>query len=103
VSHRALDQERSLDWLPVHAHTRAEPVAPGELVNLSIPLLPQATRLRAGDELVLELRSTWLFPRNPISGQMPARYVPETAGTTRVHLGPEHRNVLRVPIAPNLS
>lgn len=103
VSHRALDQERSLDWLPVHAHTRAEPVAPGELVNLSIPLLPQATRLRAGDQLVLELRSTWLFPRNPISGQMPARYVPETAGTTRVHLGPEHRNVLRVPIAPDLS
>ncbi|MFM7246375.1 MAG: CocE/NonD family hydrolase [Actinomycetota bacterium] len=103
VSHRALDQERSLDWLPVHAHTRAEPVAPGERVNLSIPLLPQATRLRAGDELVLELRSTWLFPRNPITGQMPARYVPETAGTTRVHLGPEHRNVLRVPIAPNLS
>ena len=103
VSHRALDQERSLDWLPVHAHTRAEPVAPGELVNLSIPLLPQATRLRAGDELVLELRSTWLFPRNPVSGQMPARYVPDSVGTTRVHLGPEHRNVLRVPIAPNLS
>lgn len=22
VSHRALDQERSLDWLPVHAHAR---------------------------------------------------------------------------------
>ncbi len=103
VSHRVLDQERSLDWLPVHAHTRAEPVAPGELVNLSIPLLPQATRLQAGDELVLELRSTWLFPRNPVSGQMPARYVPDSAGTTRVHLGPEHRNVLRVPIAPNLS
>ncbi len=103
VSHRALDQERSLDWLPVHAHTRAEPVAPGELVNLSIPLLPQATRLRAGDELVLELRSTWLFPRNPVSGQMPARYVPDSVGTTRVHLGPEHRNVLRVPIAPNPS
>ena len=101
VSHRRLDEERSLPWLPIHAHDREERLAPEETANLAIPLLPQATRLRKGDELVLELRSTWLFPHNPLTGQMPAKYVPDTAGTTRLMLGPERRNVLRIPVAPN--
>ena len=101
VSHRRLDEERSLPWLPIHAHDREEPLTQGEIASLAIPLLPQSTRVRAGDELVLELRSTWLFAHNPLTGQMPARYVPAAEGTTRLVLGPGHRNVLRLPIAPN--
>jgi predicted acyl esterase len=100
VSHRALDPERSLDWLPVHAHTTEQPVAPGEIVSLKVPLLPQATRVHAGDELVLELRSSWLFGRNPVTGQMPVAYVSDAEGSTTVHLGEGRRAALRVPVAP---
>ena len=100
VSHRALDAERSLDWLPVQAHTAAQPVAAGEVVGVVIPLLPQATRLWAGDQLVLKLRSRWLFRLNPLTGQMPARYTADAAGTTRVHLGDGRVGTLRIPIAP---
>ncbi len=63
-------------------------------------LLPQATRLRAGDVLELELRSQWLFPANPFTGQMPVRYVTDTIGSTRIHFGGRHRAELRVPIVP---
>jgi predicted acyl esterase len=76
-----------------------EPLSAGEIVPVSIALLPQATHLRAGDILELELRSDWLFPVNPFNGQMPARYVTEESGSTRIHLGGGHRAELRIPIA----
>lgn len=99
VSHRALDPEHSRPWLPVHLHTERHPVGAGEIVPLQIPLLPQATRLRTGDQLVLELRSSWLFARNPITGQLPARYTVDTDGSTMLHLGGGRRNVLHIPVA----
>jgi hypothetical protein len=68
-------------------------------VSVSIALLPQATHFRAGDILELELRSHWLFPVNPFSGQMPVRYVSEESGSTRIHLGGGRRAELRIPIA----
>ena len=98
-AHRTLDQELSTDWQPVHSHAVREPLSAGEIVPISIALLPQATHLRAGDVLELELRSHWLFPANPFSGQMPARYVTEESGSTRIHLGDGHRAELRLPIA----
>ncbi len=99
-AHRQLDQALSTPWQPVHTHAVAEPLAPGEIVRVEMALLPQATRLRAGDVLELELRSQWLFPANPFTGQLPARYVTDTVGSTRIHLGGKHRAELRVPVVP---
>jgi putative CocE/NonD family hydrolase len=99
LAHRELDTELSTPWQPVHTHAKAEPFSPGEIVPISVALLPQATRLRAGDVLELELRSQWLFAMNPFTGQLPARYAVSSNGSTRLHLGGSHLAELRVPVA----
>lgn len=87
VAHRELDRALSTPWQPVHTHRRAEPVAPGEVVPVDIALRPHATRMRAGDTLRLDIRGTWHFPRNPLTGQFPAGYRRSPAGRCAVHTG----------------
>jgi predicted acyl esterase len=99
LAHRELDSELSTPWQPVHTHAKAEPFSPGEVVPITVALMPQATRLRAGDVLELELRSQWLFAVNPFTGQLPARYAASSTGSTRLHLGGSHLAELRIPVA----
>lgn len=87
AAHRELDRTLSTPWQPVHTHRRAEPVARGEIVPVEIALRPHATRMRAGDTLRLDIRGTWHFPRNPLTGQFPAGYQRSPAGRCVVHAG----------------
>ena len=82
---------------PVHAFRAAEPFRSGEIAPVDIPLLPTATRFRAGDHLVLEIATRWFFARNPITGQFPTWYGPGPRGTVRLHTGPGHRATLLLP------
>lgn len=90
VAHRELDEELSTPWQPVHTHRVAEPVAPGEVVAVDIALLPHATRFRAGDELRLELRGDWFYPRDPVRGQLPTGYQPSGRGAIVLRTGGVH-------------
>jgi predicted acyl esterase len=65
------------------------------VVPVELALLPHATRFRAGDELRLELRGRWLFPRNPLTGQFPAGYQRPPAATCTVLTGGAHDSHLR--------
>jgi uncharacterized protein len=87
ASHRALDDERSQPWAPVHTHLAPQPLAPGEVVDAAVALRPSATRFRPGDELRLVIRGRWLSPRNPLTGQFPAAYEPSQDGTAVLHCG----------------
>jgi predicted acyl esterase len=90
VAHRELDEELSTPWQPVHTHRRAEPTAPGEVVPVEIALRPHATRFRAGDELALEIRGDWFFPRDPVRGQLPTGYQPSGRGVVVLRTGGVH-------------
>ena len=87
VAHRELDPDLSTPWQPVHTHRSAEPVAPGEIVAVDVALRPHATRMRAGEILRLDIRGTWPFPRNPLTGQFPAGYQRSPAGRCVIHAG----------------
>ncbi|MCB0926153.1 MAG: CocE/NonD family hydrolase [Mycobacterium sp.] len=87
LAHRELDRTLSTPWQPVHTHRRAEPVTSGQIVAVDIALLPHATRMRAGDSLRLDIRGSWHFPRNPLTGQFPAGYQRSAAGRCVVHAG----------------
>jgi uncharacterized protein len=100
LSHRALDRERSRAFAPVHTHTEAHPVAPGETAEAEIALLPSATALRAGDELHVVVRARWPWPRNPITGQFPAAYEGSTDATVILHFGGGSPARLLVPHIP---
>jgi hypothetical protein len=87
AAHRALDERLSSPWQPVHRHLHPEPLRPGEIVPVDIALYPHATRFRKGDQLLLEVRGRWHFPRNPFTGQFPARYESSPKATCVLHTG----------------
>ena len=94
LAHRRLDAARSTPWQPVHAHDAVEPLAPGVPTPVQIAMLPHATRMRAGEQLVLEIQGRWIFPRDPLRGQFPAGYQRGRATVCRVHTGPAAASTL---------
>lgn len=100
VAHRELDETLSTPWQPVHTHRRAEPIRPGEIVAVDIALRPHATRIRTGDILRLDIRGTWHFPRNPLTGQTPAGYRRSPAGRCIVHAGGKYDSALLLGMRP---
>ncbi len=87
AAHRELDAALATPAQPVHNHTRAEPLKPGEIVPMEVELRQHATRFLKGDILCLELRGAWFFARDPLRGQFPASYEPSLEGTCTVHTG----------------
>jgi predicted acyl esterase len=102
ASHRAVDPERSLPWLPFHPNTSAQPVRHGEIVALDIELPPAATLFRAGEMLRLDVQGRWFFPTNPIVGQMPARYERSRRGKCTLYCGGPYNAALLVPRVPTV-
>ncbi len=87
AAHRELDASLATPAQPVHTDSRVEPLTPGKIVPLEIELRQHATRFLQNDILCLELRGTWFFARNPLTGQFPALYEPTPSGTCTVLTG----------------
>lgn len=56
ASHRRLDPGRSRPWQPYHPHDRAEPLQPGQVVELDVEILPTSIVLPKGWSLALQVR-----------------------------------------------
>lgn len=99
ASMRMLDESRSRPFDPVPTFTGSEPLRPGEIVPVDIPLGPSSTLFRGGEQLRLVVAGRWLWPRNPLTGQFPAAYERRSRGTCTLHWGPDRRARLLVPVA----
>ncbi|MVU77178.1 CocE/NonD family hydrolase [Nocardia sp. ET3-3] len=105
LSQRALDPERSLPWRPWHPHTGALEVRSGEVYTVDVEIWPTGMHLPAGYRLALTIAGSD-FTRD---GQHPLqislflhtdpndRPAERFAGTTSLHFGPDHDNLLLVP------
>ena len=51
ADHSALDAEKSKPWQPVHAHTKHEPLTPGEIYKFNLEIRPYGLLLKAGQML----------------------------------------------------
>jgi predicted acyl esterase len=100
ASMRALDESRSREFEPVPAFTDPQPLRPGEVVRVDIPLGPSSTLFRAGEQLRLVVAGRWLWPRNPLIGQFPAAYERRSRGTCTLHWGPDRQARLLIPVIP---
>jgi predicted acyl esterase len=100
ASLRALDDDRSRPFQPVPAFTARQPLRPGEIVPVDIPLGPSSTVFRRGEQLRLVVAGRWLWPRNPLTGQFPAAYQTRRRGRCTLHWGPERDAHLLVPVIP---
>jgi predicted acyl esterase len=56
ASHRKLDARLSTDYRPYHAHDEAQPLVPGEPVQLDVELWPTSVVVPAGHRLALSVR-----------------------------------------------
>jgi uncharacterized protein len=101
VALRALDPELSQPWEPVSACDQPQPVSAGEVVAVNVALGPSATLFRAGEQLRLVVGGRWLWPRNPLVGQMPAAYDKSPRGRVTLHWGPRYDAHLLIPEIPN--
>ena len=100
ASLRELDQQASQPHEPVPAGTRRQPLAPGRVVPVDIPLGPSGTLFRKGERLRLVIAGRWLWPVNPLTGQFPAAYQKSPKGHCTLHFGPQHQARLLIPVIP---
>mgnify|MGYP003340160988 FL=1 len=56
ASHRKLDTKLSLPYRPYHTHDEAQPLTPGEVVQLDIELWPTSIVVPAGHRIALTVR-----------------------------------------------
>ena len=101
ASHRELDPAKSTDWQPVHAHTREQKLAPGEIVPLDIEIWPSGTHFAAGEGLRLIVQGTDInrYPKDKV----PVYFRHEASvnkGHHEIHAGGPYESYLLVPVIP---
>jgi predicted acyl esterase len=98
ASMRALDEARSRPFEPVPTFAERQPLEPGRVVAVDVPLGPSATLFRAGEQLRLVVAGRWLWPRNPFTGQFPAAYEQGPRTVCTLHWGADRDAHLLVPV-----
>lgn len=95
VSARRLDTSLSTDDIPAHRFDRVEKLAPGEIVEIDIDLLPIGWSFHPGEQLRFVISS-----RNLLGTIMPgiAEYVGANSGQHVIHTGGAHASYLQLPI-----
>ncbi len=99
VSLRHLDDTLSTDDVPAHTFDRAEKLAPGQIVEVEIDLMPVGLAFHAGEQLRLVISS-----RNLLGTLMPGirEYVGANSGKHVIHTGGEHGSYLQLPVLPDI-
>jgi uncharacterized protein len=101
ASHRALDEEKSTLWQPVHLHTHEEPLKPGEAVPVEIEIWPSSTLFRAGESLRVLVKGEDIYTEIPQPGPAMMRHE-ETRNSGRhiLRTGGRYDSHLLVPVIP---
>jgi len=63
ASHRALDNDQSRPFLPVHRHDRTEPLTPAKVYEVNVEIWPTSVTLPAGYALTLDVQGhDYVYP-----------------------------------------
>ena len=120
ASHRALDENASETWRPVHTHRTRQLLVPGEPIDLDIEIWPTSIVIPAGYVVALAVRgkdyeyqgelaesAEIASFKNRFTGCGPFlhndpqdRPADMFGGTTTLHLGPDHAGHVLVPVIP---
>jgi predicted acyl esterase len=97
VSRRALDQKRSTEYQPVLANKRDDKLAPGEVAEVDIEILPSGTRFFAGEALRLIIKGRDIYtPPKPMFYSRHEDSV--NSGAHHIHTGGARASYLLVPV-----
>ncbi|RFA10255.1 hydrolase [Subtercola boreus] len=95
VSARNLDSALSTEEVPAHSFDVVEKLAPGQIVDVEIDLLPLGLVFYPGEQLRFVISA-----RNLLGTMMPGiqEYVPANSGQHVIHTGGEHASYLQLPV-----
>jgi predicted acyl esterase len=118
ASHRKLDSKLSTDYRPYHTHDEAQPLKPGEIVQLDIELWPTSIVVPARHRIAVtvrgrdyeyakstgarlsnfknELRGCGPFLHDDPRDRPPAIF----GGTTTLHFSPARASYVLLPVVP---
>jgi uncharacterized protein len=102
ASHREVDESKSTPWRPLHPHTRAIPVVPGEIYRYAIQIYSMSWVFKAGHRIELEIRSQEASD-DPLAALLPpdASHLPSGRATThKIYRDKEHPSHLLLPVIP---
>jgi predicted acyl esterase len=95
ASHRALDEKRSTEMEPCHAHTGPQPLKPGEVYRFDISVEPNAFRFRKGNRIRLELANG----DSPVTDVLWTHYYqPNKIGQDTIWHSPKYPSQLILPV-----
>jgi uncharacterized protein len=95
ASQRALDPAGSIAGEPYHSHRKREPLVPGEVYRLDIPLTNLAHLVPAGGRIRLELCCA---DSTVTDLQFGHAYTPDMVGTDTYHHSARHPSHLTLPV-----
>jgi predicted acyl esterase len=95
VSARHLDETLATDDIPEHTFDRVEKLAPEQVVDIEIDLMPVGLAFHPGEQLRFVISSA-----NLLGTLMPGirEYVGANAGQHVIHTGGEHASYLQLPV-----
>lgn len=95
VSMRHLDKALSTEDVPAHTFDRVEKLAPGDVVEVEIDLLPVGLTFYAGEQLRFVISG-----RSLLGTMMPGNreYTPANSGQHVIHTGGERASYLQLPV-----
>jgi len=96
VSHRELDEQKSLPYRPYHQHQRRLRLTPGEIVQVQVEIWPTSMVFKKGHKMRLDIQ-----PRDGIgSSGYPHYHADYNTGTNTIHTGGQYESYLLLPIIP---
>lgn len=97
VSHRATDPTKSTPMYPHITHAAEQLLAPGEIAQVEVEILPSATLFRKGEKLQFIIQGHQIQPDTPLLQFVGVR----NKGRYRIHLGGPYHSHLLVSAFPN--
>jgi predicted acyl esterase len=95
VSVRHSDETLSTDAVPAHSFDRVEKLAPGEIAEIEIDLLPVGLAFHPGEQLRLVISGRHLL--GPMMPRL-VEYTPANTGRHIIHTGGDHASYLQLPV-----
>lgn len=97
-SHRKVDSARSKPWEPFHPHAESEPLAPGEIYEFRIGLVPTANLFKAGSRIKLKISCCDDPPANSLEALGAGHIRRQSASRVTVYHGEDYPSHLLLPI-----
>ncbi len=96
VSHRELDEKKSLPYRPYHQHQKRLPLTPGEIVQVQVEIWPTSMVFKKGHRMRLDVQ-----PRDGIGSASYLHYHADyNTGTNTIYAGGQYESYILLPVIP---